>query len=309
VHGTIGVKTASERITHQLAKTITAPSVLVVDIDRFKQAAQGMDSERFDNFCNLLVEIVRRGIPDSEHALVGQVRPGVIAVILSNALKPSDVSRNRAIGQSIRQAIEANAPVTATIAIGRRYVALDSIPASYTEALRAQWLKLYFGRNSVIHIDDLQKLEGNTRPYPVQLESELVASVRLGQRNASENLIQQIVEQILEGLPSPPEMIVTRLMELIVLCSRAVINAGAPSTEVLELTHEKIGALSSRKNRAEMLEWTTSSLKDLMDLIPHGDRGSQLVERAIIYIRDPSHQREDRDGICQVPDPPAHGGS
>ena len=286
VHGAVGAKTAQDRIITHLGKTLEWPAVLVVDIDRFRQTVQSMQAEKFDRFCNLLLDIVRRVVPDDEHTLIGQIRPGIIVAILSAHKQFGEANEVRALAHTIRYAIEASAPVTATVGIGQRYPDLEMIPLSYSEALRARWFKLYFGRNSVIHFNDIQSLSSTTRSYPLELEQELVAAIRLGQRQESDDLMQMIVESLLQNLPNPPEMILTRFMELVVLVSRAVINAGAPSPEVLELSHEKVAALEGLRTRSELRAWVVNSLTELMAKIPGGDRGSRLVERAIAFMQE-----------------------
>lgn len=286
VQGAVSSSKASDLIANHLGKSIAWPVVMLVDIDRFQATVQGMEAEKLDLFCNLLTDIVRRAIPVPERCLVGQIRPGIIAVILSAEDEFADSGKLRALGHTIRSAIESGAPVTATIGIGRRCEHLDMIPLSYSQASEAIWHKLHFGRNSVITSDDLQRLDREPRPYPLGLEHELIANIRLGQRQASTDLLGQIVDFMLEKLAAPPETIYTRFMELMVLISRAVMDTGAPIAEILELSHQQLKALRRLKTGSEMRAWIIESMTLMMSRIPSADRGDMLVEQAIALMRE-----------------------
>jgi two-component system response regulator YesN len=74
-------------------------------------------------------------------------------------------------------------------------------------------------------------------------------------------------------------------MELDVLMSRAVTAAGAPSQEVLQLSHRQIMRLGMIRTRADIQSWALNSLDEFVNQIPSTDRGSKLVEQAIGFMR------------------------
>jgi two-component system response regulator YesN len=293
VHGTVSAKAAAERISAHLEREIASPVVFVIDIDHFKSAVEGMDAEQFDQFCHLLNDIVRRVVPEPNRALIGQVRPGVIVVILSTEGGLDSPERLKTIGHTMRYAIEAGAPITATVGIGNSYPDLGMMPVSYSEAMRAQWYKLHFGRNSVIHINDVQQFRGEVQPYPVELEQELVASVRLGQRQASKDLMDRMVDILLSSPVDPPEMILTRFMELAILISRAMISAGAPTNEILEQAHRQVSALNGLKTGPQLRAWASDCLDMMMAKMQGTKRGNILVEQAVNYL----HSRISQPGV------------
>lgn len=173
--GTAGEGEVVERLLSHLGKTIRWPAVVVADVDRFSTAVAGMAPERLDRFCSLLTDIVRRVMPDPDCSLMGQIQLGVVVAVVSTDRRYTSTGEIRALGQMIRRAVESSAPVTTTVGIGHRYPDLASIPLSYAEAMQAQRYKLYIGRNSVIHVDDIRTLERNGCAYPVELERDLLS--------------------------------------------------------------------------------------------------------------------------------------
>jgi two-component system response regulator YesN len=190
----------------------------------------------------------------------------------------------RALGHRIRAAVEAGAPMTATVTIGRRYPTLDLVHVSYAEALRAQWLKTSLGGNAVIHIDDARPVSPLVKPYPVALERTLIHQIRLGQVEMCKDLLSRLVDYLLEIQYDPPEMIHTRFMELIALLSRAVIETGASSSRVLQISHERVMALNGLHSGAELKDWTLETLEALQHEVSLKEPSDRVVERALQFM-------------------------
>jgi two-component system, response regulator YesN len=274
-----------ERILCHLDKSVRKPAVMVVDVDHFSQATSRMDQERIGRLCSLITDIVRRVVGDPERCLVSHLRPGVVAAIVSTEDRLSTITEIRSLGHAVRSAVEAAAPVTVTVGIGHAYNELGQVRASYNEAVRAQWHRFYYGTNSVIHFDDIKSLDIAPRPYPVQLERELITQVRHGERERSKGLLCQIVDHLLETPDELPEIIPTRALELAALLSRAVIDSGAPATEVLKVSHQIAMELGQLKTGDDVRLWAERSLGLLMDQVPCGDNGDRLVDAALDHMR------------------------
>jgi two-component system response regulator YesN len=275
-----------DRVLSRLGKTISWPAVMLVEVDRFDSVVQGMEPDRYERFCGLLDDIVRRAMPGPNNRLIGQTRPGMWAVIVSSDPKSADVEGIRALGHNIRYAMESSAPVTATIGIGHRYATLGRVPLSYAEAVRALLYKPHFGNNCVIHIVDLPDAEDVARPYPVELERRLIAEVRLGHAQDAEELLSKLADHLLAHTDQPAETIQIRLGELLALASRAAIEAGAASAETLDLSRQQALALRRLTMASEMRAWAFTSLAALLAQLNRGDRSAPLVSQALQYMRD-----------------------
>jgi two-component system response regulator YesN len=284
------------------------PAVIIVEVDAATQA-EGKDDRPADG---LLGDIVQRALVDQAEVPFGgadaarsgtngavtphraeltprwagltQDGPNTVVVVVSAEGELASTEALRALGHRIRAAVEAGAPVTATVTIGRRYPTLDLVHVSYAEALRAQWLKTSLGGNAVIHIDDARPVSSLARPYPVALERALIHQIRLGQIETCRDLLSQLVDYLLEIPYDPPEMIHTRFMELIALISRAVIETGASSSRVLQISHERVMALNGLRGGAELKEWALETLGALQHEVSFKEPGDQVVERALQFM-------------------------
>jgi two-component system, response regulator YesN len=277
---------ASSLIAKYLGKEIKNPALIIVNIDHFTATIKGMEDEKVDQLCNLLVDIVRRAFPNQENCLIGQIHPGIIVLIISTKNDYQTTANLKSVCHTLRHAIEAGAPVSATISISRAYSELDKIPACFDEAEKAQWYKVRFGRNSVIHIEDIEDMAHQERSYPVDLEYELIDNVRLGQRQTSMDLIRKIAAVLLEDSSIPPEVIKSRFVELAVIISRTVISSGAPILDVLNISHKSLRSLEDVNNSEELLAWALNALDQMMAALPGSDRTSNLIEQVVKIMRE-----------------------
>ena len=273
-----------QSVLRRLGKTITAPAVVVVSIDDFEAAFADLEPNRREHFDRLLLDIVRHVLP--AQSLVGQVRSGVVAVIVATDPLKADLQDLRALGHTIRYAIESSAPVTATIGIGHPYPDLSGVPASYAEALAAESGKSHFSANSVIHIADVPEGGQPGQAYPVEMERDLMRAVQLGRPQDAERILGQLADHLLAQPQQPPEVAATRLIELMALVSRAVIEVGAPAAEVLELTHRQTAALRPLATAHDIRAWALESLAALLTREQGTDRSDRVVSQALQYMRE-----------------------
>jgi two-component system response regulator YesN len=302
-------KEIADQLRDYLGVEVGWPAVIIVEIDPAVQT-KGRDNRPADG---LLGDIVQRALSDlrgealrrPEAPLGGtdagptprwvgltQDGPNTVVVVVSAEGELATVEALRSLGHRIRAAVEAGAPVTATVTIGRRYPTLDLVHVSYAEALRAQWLKLSLGGNAVIHIDDARQVNTQARPYPVALERALIRRLRLSQFEPCRDLLSQLVDYLLEIPYDPPEMIHTRFVELIALISRAVIETGASSTRVLQISHERVMALNGLRSGADLKDWTFRTLAELQQEVSFKEPSDQVVERALHFMDENFHRPE-----------------
>jgi two-component system, response regulator YesN len=300
-------KEIADQLRGYLGVEVGWPAVLIVEVDARAQA-EGRDDGPANGLLRDIVQRALYGQPDAPpggtSALLGgtaalpaprwaglvQEGPNTVVVVVSTEGELADIEALRALGHKIRAAVESGAPVTATTTIGRRYPTLDLVHVSYAEALRARWLKLSLGGNTVIHIDDARQLSQLAKPYPVSLERALIHQIRLGQIDACRDLLSQLVDYLVEIPYDPPEMIHTRFVELIAVISRAVIETGASSARVLQISHERVMALNGLRSGSELKQWTLESLEELHHEISFKDQSDQVAERALHFMDENFHR-------------------
>jgi len=303
VRGDTPPRQMAEQLDAYLGKQISWPAVLVVAVDR-------QDPDWSVQPAGLLVDIVRRAVDPAATtratptALVAEGEAGQVIVVIAAEGPLANIAHQKDLGHRIRAAVESSAPVTATVTIGRRYPTLDLVPVSYSEAQRAQWLRLCSGGNSVVHVDDMRRADRAPQPYPIAAERALLYQMRVGDLEECSRVLDELIDYLLDLPCDPPEMVHTRFAELITLTSRAAIDAGARPERVLQISHQRIMALNGLRTGAALRAWSQESLKQLKGEIAPVAARDHIVERAVQFLmenfRRPDLQLKDVASVANV---------
>lgn len=162
IRGTQPEGSSAEESLAYLGKRLIWPVVLVTKIDGFDALSQVQPSAAMQQLVSSLTKIIRQELPDPHRALVGYSNPGRVVVIVSTEMHLATASQLRVWGEKIRTAVANTLPFTVTIGMGKRYMALESIPLSYAEANLARRYHSHFQGNVVVGIDDLEDLLPST---------------------------------------------------------------------------------------------------------------------------------------------------
>jgi two-component system response regulator YesN len=292
LHRTIDVAVAANHLRAELGKDLTWPAVLEVALDHSEYLNQQGTGNGRDQLYRQWPSIVRRALPCPGQCLLAQLQPDVVVVAVSTTGSLATTEALRSLGHAIRSAVEVNAPVTASVGIGRRYPDLSQVHHSYAEAHRAQAHKLFVGGNAVIHIDDVAQTELDAPPYPTALERALMVQVRRGQAEASAELLRQIVDQLLDQPGYSSDAIRTRLLELLALLSRAAIEGGKPSADALRFAYERAQALANTQMANEIRIWAAAMLSGFMSHAEPQDQNDKIISLATKYLLENLHRPE-----------------
>lgn len=132
-------------------------------------------------------------------------------------------------------------------------------------------------------------------------EPELVAAVKRGDRPAAREIINRLLVGIYFASRKRPLLLKSLLLELIVMLSRAAVEAGADPTELLGANYSRLLALSRIDEEEELTAWLVSMLETTMDALStyHRYPVSVLLSEAIRYMRDHSGEELSRDEIAR----------
>ncbi|MDN5361685.1 MAG: two-component system, response regulator YesN [Moorella sp. (in: firmicutes)] len=121
--------------------------------------------------------------------------------------------------------------------------------------------------------------------YQMELESELVNRVRLGDRLGAETVLERLLGNILFNNMGRAEIIKYRLLELMALFSRAAAAGGARPEEILSLSATSMQKLMSL-SLEESLLWLIEILDECIDRIYQARETRQTppVEKAVAFI-------------------------
>ncbi len=295
VHGRSPGRAAIAASLRQLGKTLSWPAVLVAVVDNY-------DTLGAANAYSSLTELSPSVIGKTETFLVGFNPPGRVIAIVSTDHHLAAVDQLRQLGSIIQQALEIQLNRSVVLGIGHRYADIEAIPISYAEASLASRHYTAGAQQYVIHIEDIDEINDRKKlAYPVQLEYQILQSVRQGQIEACGDLLNQMLDQLTYQFRRKPEIFRSRLTELIALIARTIIDMGAGKLDVLDLSHQQVATLYSLDTVNDMRAWALRSFAELTAAIPAGHAaGTDSVQRAIDYIH--RHQSQADLTLGQVAD-------
>ena len=120
------------------------------------------------------------------------------------------------------------------------------------------------------YLPRLESMEGQKRSsmrYPLDKEQELIDRVRSGDRTGAERVLAQILAVLGEPGPSGLEEFRSRVLELVVLLSRASIAGGADAEQVFGLEYQSLSRLRTLESTREISGWLARILRRFTDLV------------------------------------------
>ncbi len=208
---------------------------------------------------------------------------------------PEKVRRRAArLAETIRREIEKDPfiPATVTIGIGRVYTEGTDLHLSYQEALKALEYKLYTGGNQVIHIDDVLPFDERVHSYPFPLERELLSCVRIGDGEQARYWLTRLLNELFSKTNNHPDLLKTRILELLVVLSRQAIESGASSEEVARQNFKYTQELWQKEDLGELHEWIFAKVENLIKLVQSGRdmRQQDIMKKILAYIHSNYHR-------------------
>ncbi len=271
--------------------------VMVVNIDNFLQMTTGKkEIERQilkQKIYQKITELTAES-PRSQCIPLQGDKYGVLVTPGENESPEKQRRRAARLAETIRRQIEKDPfiPATVTIGIGRVYSEGTSLHLSYQEALRALEHKLYTGGNQVIHIDDVLPFDERIPSYPFQLERELISSVRIGNMEHARNCLAKLLDDLLSKANSHPELLKTRVLELLIVLSRQAIESGADTEEVARQNFNYSQELRQKENLNELRAWIFDRVEQLIKLVQdcRNLRQQDIMKKITAYIHHNYHR-------------------
>jgi AraC-like DNA-binding protein len=145
------------------------------------------------------------------------------------------------------------------------------------------------------YIGHLISMEGNKRSsmaYPVGREQELLERISAGDRAGAQATLEEIVVAVTSFDAGGVTETRSRVLELVVLISRAAIAGGADAEEVFGLEYRSLARLRALNSRQQIIAWLRRILTRFIDLVfdLRHLRFSGHLSRVLSYVRD--HFRE-----------------
>ena len=136
----------------------------------------------------------------------------------------------------------------------------------------------------------------------VDKEHVLKTMVRNGEKRAAQQLLENLLVDIMEINLEHIDTIKTRIVELVVIISRAAVDGGADLSFILHKNSLFYLELLKITNTDELCLWSRDMLETFMNQIDHNkdQKNLQAIQRAAEYIRDNFRNKITIDDIARA---------
>lgn len=149
----------------------------------------------------------------------------------------------------------------------------------------------------------IQYLENRVKceEYPLDKENDLLNKVRMGDRKGAKKILNEILSVIFLRSSGNVELIKARILELVIVISRAAVEGGASLDKLLGLNYSFISELSQKELFEDICIWIVKVLDTFMDTVYESRRikNSKLLTDAMNYIRENYKENLTLESVAQ----------
>ena len=141
--------------------------------------------------------------------------------------------------------------------------------------------------NAIYDVKEQYMARGGEMPYPIESEKKLQAMIRSRDKAGSRELLNQLLGEIFFLSNFNLDEIKARVMELVVLISRASIDAGADVQEIFGFNNEYIQKIEQFQSIEELSVWLTGIMHRFIDYTFDFSRIKHIdaVYKTMEYVR------------------------
>ncbi len=109
--------------------------------------------------------------------------------------------------------------------------------------------------------------ESETPAYPIEKEKELLSLITLGDKEGSQKILNEILGYIFFTTNRNFELVKARILELVVLLSRAALEGGADAEEIFGLNYNYLKQIDGLKTVEELAFWLSKIMIRFTDFV------------------------------------------
>jgi two-component system response regulator YesN len=140
-------------------------------------------------------------------------------------------------------------------------------------------------------ICDLKNLDRDFTPHSLsklfyEREREIIVKIRLGDRDGAKEILHQLLAIILIQYLENFELLKISILELIIILSRAAVEAGVKIEEILGMRYAFVTELSGIKDQETLCLWVVKVLEKLIDGIyeTRHTKNYQRIKKTLDFI-------------------------
>lgn len=119
--------------------------------------------------------------------------------------------------------------------------------------------------------------------YPINQEKQLLSKVRLGDKKGAVGILNELLGKIFFNSNGNQDILKARILELVVILSRAAVEGGASMEKMLGMNYVCIQELSSLKSYEELCKWTVKVMETFIDNVYQ--TRFKIIEEIMSFIR------------------------
>jgi len=137
------------------------------------------------------------------------------------------------------------------------------------------------------HIKSMGGKETEMPPYPIEKERELLSLISIGDKAGSQKVLNEIFGHIFFSSGGNFEVIKSRVLELVVLLSRAALSGGADIEQIFGLNYKYLSEIHNFKTVDELTIWLSKIMTRFTDCVFNltNIKHIDVIYRAIEYIK------------------------
>jgi len=123
--------------------------------------------------------------------------------------------------------------------------------------------------------------------YPVEKERELLSLISLGDKAGSQKVLNEILGHIFFSTGGNFEVIKARILELVVLLSRAALEGGADAEQIFGLNYKYLSQIHDFKSIDELSFWLSGIMARFTDCVFNltNVKHIDVIYKAVDYIK------------------------
>jgi AraC-like DNA-binding protein len=135
------------------------------------------------------------------------------------------------------------------------------------------------------------------REFYLYQEPYLIAAIRRGDRGEARQIINHVLVHIYSAGEERSDLLKGLLLELVVMISRAAVEAGAAQSEVLGMNFRFLTELAEIDDDELLAAWLRKTLENVMNAIEKQEDFTPplLIGKALAYMRENLHLDISRD--------------
>jgi AraC-like DNA-binding protein len=128
--------------------------------------------------------------------------------------------------------------------------------------------------------------ESGSPPYPIEKERELLLAISRGDKRDSQRLLNEILGYIFFSTGRDAPVVKARVLELVVLLSRAALEGGADMEQIFGLNFTYLNQVSRMRSVDDIAHWLSKIMVRFTDLVftlkdvKHAD----VMQKALKYV-------------------------